>query len=94
MALDTQRQQEAAEAAREAAEQARAEAEERRAAAERARLVSEAHRKAAESARDTASADVRATVDGLSTILEEMKAVEALRRARRALNDHDDPQTH
>jgi hypothetical protein len=39
-------------------------------------------------------AEVTATADGLAAILDEMKAVEALRRARRTLKDPEDPKTH
>ena len=93
-APDAERQRAAAEAVREAAEQARADAEARRAEAERVRLTAEQARAAAESTRVATIAEVTATADGLAAILDEMKAVEALRRARRTLKDPDDPKTH
>jgi hypothetical protein len=93
-APDAERQREAAEAIRETAERARAEAEVRRAEAERVRLTAEEARADAEFTRLTSLAEVSATADGLTAILDEMKAVEAMRRARRTMKDPDDPKTH
>lgn len=89
-----ERKREAAEAVREAAEQLRTDAEARRATAEGVRLAAERVRIHAETARATTVADVNAAAEGLTAILDEMKTVEAMRRARRALTDSDDPQTH
>jgi regulator of protease activity HflC (stomatin/prohibitin superfamily) len=93
-ASDAERQREAAEARREAAEQARAAAEAGRVEAERVRLTAEHTRAAAEAARLRSVAEVSATAEGLTELLDDMKAVEAMRRARRTLRDPDEPQTH
>jgi hypothetical protein len=93
-APDEERQREAAEAVREAVERVRAEAEVRRTEAERVRLIAEETRAAAELTRATALAEVSATAVGLTAILDEMKAVEAMRRARRIMKDPDEPKTH
>lgn len=93
-APDIERQRAAAEAERESAEQARAEAEAVRAAAERARLTAEQERAEAEATRVKSIAEVGATAYGLTAILDEMKVVETMRRARRTMKDPDDPTTH
>lgn len=93
-APDIERQRAAAEAERESAEQARAEAEAVRAAAERARLTAEQERAEAEATRVKSIAEVGATAYGLTAILDEMKVVETMRRARRTMKDPDDPKTH
>lgn len=92
MSTNSTREREAAEAARDTAERARIAAEELRAESERERLESEAGRQAAEDARQGSVDEVRATVRQLSTILDGMKEVEAMRRARRAVKD--DPSAH
>jgi regulator of protease activity HflC (stomatin/prohibitin superfamily) len=86
-ASDAEQKRAAAEALRESAERARAEAEALRRAAEEARA-------AAEATRVTSVAEVSATAEGLTAILDEMKAVESMRRARRSMKDPDDPKTH
>jgi hypothetical protein len=93
-ASDVEQQRAAAEAVRESAERARAEAEAVRAAAERARLTAEQARAAAEATRAKSVAEVGATAEGLTALLDEMKAVETMRRARRTMKDPDDPKTH
>ena len=91
-ASDAERKREAAEAVREAAERARADAEAVRAAAEQTRTTAEHTRAAAEASRVSSVAEVSATAEGLTAILDEMKAVETLRRARRTMKDPEDSQ--
>ena len=93
-ASDEERRRAAAEAVRESAERGRAEAEAARAAAERARLTAEQARAAAEATRAKSVAEVGATAEGLTAILDEMKAVETMRRARRTMKDSDGSKTH
>lgn len=71
-----------AEQARRAAEHARIEAETARHAAETDRTAAEAARVESEQLRNAAMADVRATGEALAATLEQMKAVEEMRRFR------------
>lgn len=90
-APDADQPRQMAEALRVAAERVRLSAEERRAAAERARVAAEEERIEAEAARKTALAAVNETAEELTAILDRMKAVEKLRRARRTRPDPSDP---
>jgi ribosome recycling factor len=88
---DAERRQQLAEALREAAERMRLSAEERRAAAEHARVTAEEERTEAERVRKAALDAVNETAGELAAILDRMKAVEKLRRTRRARSNSGDP---
>ena len=75
-------------------EAVRDEQEQRRAAGEHARMVTEEGRAAAETDRLLAMDAVRTTTALLTTTIEQMKVVEEMRRALRAVQDVEEHDAH